>query len=340
MKCKLFGLGAVCAVQLAFAQLTSERRVFDFQNLAAMFAKRYAPADWKKQVSGSDVNNIQPWIDRVRRAADDLAFHEIAAEFVASLDDGHTNYRVPSGFRASLGFVVDIYEGAVLIEQIDRTVLPESNFPFRVGDELVSVDGRSAADLIADFTRLRRRGNPITTRRFAADMLTFRQQGVIPRAGELGDAAAVVIKGQNGELQTYTIGWNKTGLPYKGSNSIGQTTLSRAKWNSGAHSEMPDYLKLLFEMRNWAIGDDQLFTGETHDDDGMAQPRRYILGFGSRSPSFRLPDNFVQRLGRTGTDFHFSGTYEADGMRIGYLRVPSFSAGSALSRNLKPRFST
>ena len=131
MKYRMIGLCAMCAVPVAFAQMTSEQRVFEFQNLAAMLAKRYAPAEWKRQVSGFDVHNVQPWIERVRGATDDLSFHEIAAEFVANLDDGHTSYRAPGAFSASLGFAVDVYDGAVLIEQIDRTILPEASYPFR-----------------------------------------------------------------------------------------------------------------------------------------------------------------------------------------------------------------
>jgi peptidase S41-like protein len=54
-------------------------------------------------------------------------------------------------------------------------------------------------------------------------------------------------------------------------------------------------------------------------------PRRYVLGYGGKQPTFALPPSFVMRLGKTPADFHFSGTYEAAGLRIGYLRLPNFS---------------
>jgi C-terminal processing protease CtpA/Prc len=38
-----------------------------------------------------------------------------------------------------------------------------------------------------------------------------------------------------------------------------------------------------------------------------------------------LPGTFVQRLGRLNSDFFFSGTYTADGMRIGLIRIPDYT---------------
>ena len=78
-------------------------------------------------------------------------------------------------------------------------------------------------------------------------------------------------------------------------------------------------------MRNWALpAGAPVFSGETVTDTGEVLPRRYVLGLGSRNPVFRagLPADFVQRLGKSPGDFHFSGTYQSDGYTIGYLRVP------------------
>jgi C-terminal processing protease CtpA/Prc len=41
-----------------------------------------------------------------------------------------------------------------------------------------------------------------------------------------------------------------------------------------------------------------------------------------------FPANFVWRLGRVSSDFHFSGTYTSGDVRIGFIRVPSFSPSS------------
>src|SRR5689334_17735537 len=118
------------------AQLSTEQRVFDFQNLSALYAKRYAPADWKGKAFGFDLFDIKPWLDRVRAAKSDLEFFEIEGEYAASLQDTHTYFFMTSSFNANLGITVDIYDGKVLIDSINRARLPVSTYPFAIGDEL------------------------------------------------------------------------------------------------------------------------------------------------------------------------------------------------------------
>src|SRR5262249_4511037 len=60
------------------------------------------------------------------------------------------------------------------------------------------------------------------------------------------------------------------------------------------------------------------------DENGVA--RTYVNGVGSIVPVFRagFPTNFIQRLGRLPSEFHYSGTYLVDGLTLGYLRIPNF----------------
>lgn len=47
------------------AQMTPDQRVQDFQNLAALYAKRYAPYEWKRDALGFDLFSVSSWLDRV-----------------------------------------------------------------------------------------------------------------------------------------------------------------------------------------------------------------------------------------------------------------------------------
>src|SRR5258708_29005187 len=51
---------------------------------------------------------------------------------------------------------------------------------------------------------------------------------------------------------------------------------------------------------------------------------RSLLGFGDIKPVFVLPSTFVQRMGSGAFDSLYSGTYQAQGQRIGYIRMPDF----------------
>jgi len=117
----------------ASAQLTVEQKIHDFENIAAVYAKRYAPYEWKKELFGFDLFDIGPWLDRVARSSDDLEFFEIALEYVASLNDTHSSFAMPSSFLADLGFTVDIYDGKVLIDSINRTRLPAFQYHWPSG---------------------------------------------------------------------------------------------------------------------------------------------------------------------------------------------------------------
>ena len=54
-----------------------------------------------------------------------------------------------------------------------------------------------------------------------------------------------------------------------------------------------------------------------------------VLGFGARSPVFRLPAGFTMRLGTQSADFFLSGTYLSGGVRIGFIRIPSMAPPNA-----------
>ena len=126
----------------AFYQLTMDQKVADFMRLTGLYAKNYAPYEWKRDVIGFDLYNIKPWLDRVKLSKDDMEFYDICVRYVASLQDSHDEYILPSDFLTYLPIDVDIYDGKVLIDSISRAQLPRTDYPFNTGDELVSVDGK------------------------------------------------------------------------------------------------------------------------------------------------------------------------------------------------------
>lgn len=314
---KLFAVLASAGGAL-YGQLTAEQRVIDFDAMTALYAKRYAPASWKAQLFGVNLFDVAAWRERVRAARDDLEFFEICAEYVARLQDTHASYAPPFAGSAWLGFSVDLYDGKVLIEQINRTLLPVARFPFVVGDELVSVDGRGVEQWITHFQRFRGAGNPRYGRRIAADAITLRTPSRDPRSLELGEAAQVVVRRDGGEVETYTIPWLKTGANLK---KVGPVPTPSSLANPIVET-MDDALKLA------GMGLVKVDVADILGPEPLPEePRRALLGYGGLSPVWQVPAGFNPRLGRLPTDEFTSGTYTSDGLRIGYLRIPSFSPG-------------
>src|SRR5437660_754114 len=188
----------VCFATGAFAQLTQDQKVADFNQLAALYAKNYAPYEWKRDVIGFDALNIKSWLDQVKQSTNDLSFYDICVRYVASLQDSHDEFTLPSDFEAFLHLGVDTYDGKVLIDGIDRTYLPSRTYPFQVGDELVSVDGKSVQDWIKALIPYAVNGsaNAISRQRLAANIIVDRYQGWYPGAGEVGDSATIVVQRQ------------------------------------------------------------------------------------------------------------------------------------------------
>jgi hypothetical protein len=303
MKPRYLALFALLAVP-ALAQLTPDQRVSDFRNLADVYARRYAAIDWKKSVLKFDVLNLAPWLERVRGAKSDLEFYDLMAEYVADLKDAHDQYILPSDFEATLGFTVDLYDGKALIDTIDRKRLSAKTYPFGIGDELVSVDDKTAAEWISIFRKYAGAGSSRAEERFAAKLITDRYQGYYPWAANIADAATVVLRRQGSALETYTLRWAKSGTPLVNLGPSASPLLHVAQ----PRVAQPRYREFLDGLRTFKLS-----------------VRTNIVGYGRLAPVFALPAGFVPRLGGMSYDSYYSGTYATeDGKWIGYLRVPDF----------------
>jgi hypothetical protein len=301
--CLLFILAAS-----VFAQLTPDQREADFRFLAAIYAKNYGPYEWKRDTQNFDLLNAEPFLTRARTAKNDLDFYEVMVEYVASLNDAHDSYTLPSNFVARLNFGVDIYDGKVLVDTINRTRLPVTEFPFRIGYELVSIDGVAATDLIRQFAKYSIAANTRSTRRVAASYLTSRFQVIMPHAVEVGDVAKVVFRRPNGETENHTIPWTKTGLPLTNIGPIPTPEGSASTPKRAAFRQRSDWQTVLRRLQKVSLD----------------RPRS-IIGWGARAPVFAPPAGFQQRLGRATADVFYSGTFNAGGYRIGFLRIPDYA---------------
>jgi Peptidase family S41/PDZ domain len=319
--------------------LTAKQREADLIQLASTYAKNYAPYEWKRDVFGFDLYRLTPWLQRIQHS-DDLDFHEALIEFLASLNDTHASMFFPSPFGAVLGVTVDIYDGKVLIDSIDRSLLPQAQYPFGVGDELVALDGETVQSLIASFTRLGvSGGNPRSRDRISAGRIVRRFQETFPHASQLGDTAVASIRvASTGELKNYVIPWTKIGIgidaegllpsPRRGNGQIFLSTdldkpgVTPAAGNTRALPHKPDF----------RVTDDTLpaYMDPIRPllNSRVPEALTGVLGYGGRSPIYSPPAGFVTRLGTQPSHFFFSGTYASNGVRIGLLRIPNEAPSS------------
>jgi peptidase S41-like protein/PDZ domain-containing protein len=315
--------------------LTTKQRDADFVQLASIYAKQYAPYEWKRDVIGFDLYRLTTWLQKVQDV-DDLDFQEALIDYVASLNDAHDAIFFPSNFSASLAFTVDIYDGKVLIDSVNRVVLPAAQYPFDVGDELVALDGQPVQAIIASFRKYAVAANALSTDRLAARLLTSRIQQFMPHAPKLADAAVASVRlSASGALNDYSIPWAKTGIGIESQGPLpsprrgnGRIFLPPGE-GSTIEATVGGVGPALFRMADVPPGDNTL---PSYMDSirpllnvSFTKSRYAVLGFGARTPVFALPANFSQRLGTQSTHFFFSGTYTSNGVRIGFVRIPSMA---------------
>jgi hypothetical protein len=53
-----------------------------------------------------------------------------------------------------------------------------------------------------------------------------------------------------------------------------------------------------------------------------------VRNWGSKTPVYAAPAGFVQRLGASSSHFFLTGTFPANGLRIGLIRIPSMAPSS------------
>lgn len=286
----------------AFGALTVEQKLADFTYLSGLYARNYAAYEWKRDVLGFDLYDIQPWVERVKASKDDLDYYDICVRYVASLQDAHDSFTLLSDFIAYLPFDVDIYDGKVLIEKVYRDYLPKDQYPFNIGDELVAVDGRPVEEMVTAYEPYAAGalGNPRGRRRAAAFTITSVRQIFVPRAPDIGDYVTIVIQDPAGKQTSYVMPWRKAGRPL---------------WTAGVVSNpkafpmpstVPLYMERLRQLQAPTL-----------------RPTLGVAGWGARLPSFDLPSSFQVRLGARAQDELFSGTFSIGGRNIGFLRFSS-----------------
>lgn len=326
------------------AQLTTDQKVSDFNYLAGLYAKNYQPYQWKRDVIGFDLYNVKPWLDQVKQSKSDLEYYDICVRYVAALQDSHDEYTLNSDYYAYLHFDVDIYDGAVLIDGIDRSYLPTGKFPFRVGDEVISLDGVAATDLIAKYIPYAANGsaNASSRRRLAADSFTLRQQVFFPGAPLHASTAAVVIKRQSGAVETYVILWDESGTPLL---SAGPVTTPLLAGRKAAPMSVSRARSLASALRTGDSSADNpwgAYTGpkpETVAED-VPEYQKPLLefqtmrglearvdfgGFGALFPVYNPPAGFKARLGGGAADQFLSGTFVSGSRTFGLIRIPTMS---------------
>lgn len=176
----LTGIVSLAFASTALAQAESDRRAeMDrvVEYFHGVFDVAYAPKEWKEKHFGWSLDTEIAKL-KTRIAADDAPtvkdFQRELATFFNSMKDYHTSITFNRTEKATLPFDVLALDGHYYLAWIDRDKLPANSFPFNPGDELLTLDGRPTAEVVAELRNFDAAANPETNEIVAARLLTRR----------------------------------------------------------------------------------------------------------------------------------------------------------------------
>ena len=235
---------AALTMSPAFSQLNLEQKNSDFVQLAALYSRHYAPYDLKLTLYGFDLYSLRPWLDQIKASKTDIEFYDICVRYVAGLKDSHDEFTISAAFEACLPIDVDVYDGKVLIDYIDRGLLPSRLFPFTYGDELVSLDGKPMQEWIQQLQPYAVNGasNPVSRNRLAATTAVDRYQGWWPGAAlSIGDrtTATIEVNREGIGIETYIVPWQFFGVPVTGEGPLPPLLMQRCEASGDRRETSP-----------------------------------------------------------------------------------------------------
>lgn len=145
--------------------------------MRSVYRSEYAPAAWKKQYAGWDLETEYAKAVAAVRAKPNLTIadsREIFKDFIYSMKDYHTSIKFASTETATLPFTAIEGGGRVFIAEVDRTKLSEDAFPFKAGDEIVTFGGQPVAKAVDELEKQVIANVPATDRALAVSRLTSR----------------------------------------------------------------------------------------------------------------------------------------------------------------------
>ncbi len=286
----------VCA---AHARMSVDERVADAQTLISLIAHRYAPLTWKEEHLGISFEALsEELLVAAESQGSDEDFYAAMIGFIAGFSDVHMSMTIPSSQSKWLGFETDSFDGEVVISGISRRELSRSDFPFDVGDRLVSIDGIAAEEIRDAMAQYRRFGNASTEERLFASWIVSRRQAQIPHMPEHDTAWVVIQSRKSGSQRKVAMPWIEQGralAPVQTDAGLSRAVAGEILSPEGEVMENP-----LDRMRRLTIDGD-------------------LMGamIGDFRPFFPLWEGFEVRSSQP----FFSGIATIGGRKIGFLRI-------------------
>ena len=188
----------LASTQSMARDLTVDQKFTDFRFLVSAIQSGYGPLEYKMTNKVVDYVALNSRFEQaIRQTTSNQDFYYLMVEYVSAYRDGHFHIRVPTSRAATLPLDTDLIDGKVLILKIDRQKLSEEEFPFALGDEVISLDGRPVLEYLNEATKYITSGNEKTRLKVAAWTVFHRNGRSLP----VPSAKSVTVEIRRGTSQ-------------------------------------------------------------------------------------------------------------------------------------------
>lgn len=298
-----------------------ELMISHLEMLRKTFATSYAPMRWKREHLGWDLDRE---IDLVVAGVRSGRIHSVhdyqlaLLRFFNSTQDYHVTLNLLLREQANLPLQVkSSADGRFFIVYLDREQLPENQFPFREGDEIISFAGQPVANIIRELSEYESAGNAETRQALAEIRLTNRRAALghtVPQ----GEIELTLRRRGQGPPLSAKLTWNYTpeslAFSHENTNPLDiNPGRSRAMTGGGRNRDTIDNpIQRLLDRRMEKTGLEE-FAAANRFSPGARES--YVPDLGSKT--FEHSRGF----------FHTRIFRLANGKNVGVVRIPSYSGG-------------
>lgn len=320
--CSIFASLLCCTPCMAtpFHQsLAKKRAIADLDSIHNIFEVKYAPKQWKQEYANWDLTQA---IEEAKNKIESLpslstkACQVVLRDFFNSTKDYHVGVRFFSTESATLPFLIKGAEGRYFFSYIDRIYLSRLDFPFEVGDEILTFGGAPVHEVVQNL-RVREFGsNVFETDQALAEMTLTHRRGTL---GHIIPSGQVEVTGkQKGSEEPITtvLTWyyspEKIREFSKLGAHVGYDSLEQA-WDEDYRSVLKNsgFFKKMMVAHHW----DKSYVG------AFTQLNKHAIG---------ARTSFIPSLGKkvwkTGDEMVFDAYIfqSPSGKKIGYIRLPHY----------------
>lgn len=188
----------------------------ELHTLADRYRARYGAFPVKKKDFGWDVDAAEAKfkagidVDPAKSQEDNLAAFQLHAhQFVNAMNDYHVSMSLNRTASARLPFRIRPIGEGFAISSIEREKLPRESFPISEGDEVIAVDGKPIADVIAENMKYLPHSNALADNAAAATMITV-LRGRVAEPMPTSQTRSITVKRADGKTLTHDLSWNVT----------------------------------------------------------------------------------------------------------------------------------